>query len=234
MRTPNTQQQQSNYNHHQWPNQQQQRTLPPYTHTHKHTLSLSPKNFLKENPTLNQQQNKHKQDGPAIETFSKLRSRKIWPTVVINCLILIKLLVVEIILRWFFAFADPLWLCIKVKAIKTSMSIPCIQLPSCQVWVPLVKHCPRYYYISISIIVLFRRCMGYYDLNSSCYVDSDASVTCWRRGSRKYCLMSCHFWCASITFFVSTWKACLTAYMCLTWDARVTIIQNEGYWRFQT
>ena len=25
-----------------------------------------------------------------------------------------------------------------------------------------------------------------------------------------------------------------TAHVCVTWDTRVTIIQDDGYWRFQT
>ena len=35
-----------------------------------------------------------------------------------------------------FSFAQPLWPCIKIKVIESTMSIhiPCINLPSCQVW----------------------------------------------------------------------------------------------------
>ena len=45
-------------------------------------------------------------------------------------------LVVEIIQRWFFAFAHPLWPCIKVTVIKMSVSTyyAMHSLPSCQVW----------------------------------------------------------------------------------------------------
>ena len=48
-------------------------------------------------------------------------------------------LVIEIIQRWFSPSDMPLWLCIKVKVIDTSMTyiyLQCISLPSCQVWMP--------------------------------------------------------------------------------------------------
>ena len=46
-----------------------------------------------------------------------------WPTFVVS-LMLIACLVADSMQRWFvFAFADPLWPCVKVRVIKTSMSI---------------------------------------------------------------------------------------------------------------
>ena len=50
-----------------------------------------------------------KQDGQAVSTFAKSRSRKKWPTVVAS-LMLIAYLVVEIIQHRIFTFADPLTL----------------------------------------------------------------------------------------------------------------------------
>ena len=61
-----------------------------------------------------------KQDGQAIHTFATSRSRDEWPTVVAS-LKLVACLVVEIIQDWIFPFADPLWSCIKVKVIETSI-----------------------------------------------------------------------------------------------------------------
>ena len=68
---------------------------------------------------------KQKQAGQAIYTiaytFSKSRNK--WPSVVlVASLMFVAYLVVQIIQHWIFAFADPLWPCIKNKIIKTSMS----------------------------------------------------------------------------------------------------------------
>ena len=62
------------------------------------------------------------------------------PTVVVS-LMLVACLVVEIIQRWFCAFADQLWPWIKVKIIRHDWAwayiyMPCLRLPSCQVWMP--------------------------------------------------------------------------------------------------
>ena len=46
---------------------------------------------------------------------------------------------------------EPLWTYIKVKVIETDeheQNMLCISLPSCQVWMPLLKYCPRYGYYS--------------------------------------------------------------------------------------
>ena len=74
-------------------------------------------------------------DGQATSTFSKSRSRKTWPTDVAS-LMLVACLVVGLIQRWIFAFPNPLWPCINVKVIATSTSryMPCISLPSYQVY----------------------------------------------------------------------------------------------------
>ena len=77
---------------------------------------------------------KFNQVGQAIYTFTKSRSRKQkWPTDVAS-LVLVACLVAESIQRWYFAFVDPLWPCVKV--IETSMGayMVSISLPSCQVW----------------------------------------------------------------------------------------------------
>ena len=61
----------------------------------------------------------YKQAGQTIHIFAKSRSRSCrkWPTYVASWM-LIACLVSESMHRWLFAFANPLWPCIKVMVIK--------------------------------------------------------------------------------------------------------------------
>ena len=79
-------------------------------------------------------QQRSKKNSQAIYMFAKSRSRKkpnnkTRPTVVAISMF-ISCLVVEIIQNWRFAFADPLWLCIKVKVIESCMSIYAMYRPT--------------------------------------------------------------------------------------------------------
>ena len=83
--------------------------------------------------------------------FSKLRPCKIWPTVVAkfnaHCLLSCR----DYSTLGFFSSADPRWPWIKIKVIERAWSdMSCIGLPSCQVAMPQLNYCPRYYYYSTS------------------------------------------------------------------------------------
>ena len=58
-----------------------------------------------------------------IKLYKRLKSQEKKRPTIVASLMLVACLVVKIILHWIFAFADPQWPCIKVKVIKTSMSI---------------------------------------------------------------------------------------------------------------
>ena len=75
----------------------------------------------------------------------KLQYNFMWPTVA-ACLICIACLVNEIIQSWIYSSSKPLWPCIKVNVIETTMSIyPMQKSTFMQVWMPELKYFPRYY-----------------------------------------------------------------------------------------
>ena len=89
--------------------------------------------------------------------FSKLQSRSCtkWPTVVAS-LMLITCLVVEIIQRWMFSLADPLWPCIKVKVTEMSMSISsatCKNGLSC--FLQLFRRLRPFFYVANDIYIIY-------------------------------------------------------------------------------
>ena len=108
---------------------------------HQKNYNLQIKDFALKSPadfkSILEKKKKKKKDGQTISTFSKSSSRKQWPIVAAS-VVFIACLVVEIIQRWIFAFADPLWPCIKIKVIetRTCADMPCRGLQSYRVWVP--------------------------------------------------------------------------------------------------
>ena len=112
--------------------------------------------------------------------------------------------------------------CIKVKVTERSLSMPCISLPSCQVWMPQLKYIfqdssgsARAWAVCSDLNsrhpdmtfaadwALKTNYLSIY-LNYYCYVDS-ATVCHLSRQRQKYCLMSClNFWRAWITSFMLT------------------------------
>ena len=82
--------------------------------------------------------------------------------------------------------------------------------------------------------------MDYYDVKSPCYVDSGASVTCQRQGNMEVFLTSCLNDAHPLRLSSRRQKRARkagtdqTACVCIVWDARMTVIQEKGYWTFQT